>query len=128
MSSELTILAYSGLLAIVLILIQVLAAWGQVGLPMLASPRDNMPKLTGTAGRLDRAQKNMVVALALFAPAIFLLQAQGGFSDNSLLAAQIFLIARILHPVIYFLGIPWLRTLDWTAGFLATAWLYLMAL
>ncbi|MCC6306453.1 MAG: MAPEG family protein [Rhodobacteraceae bacterium] len=128
MSSELTILALYGLWVIVVILAQVLAAAGQVGLATLAGPRDDMPPLTGTAGRLERAQLNSVVALALFAPAVLLLSAKGGLSASSLLAAQVFLVARIAYVVVYVAGTPWLRSLLWIAGALATAWLYLLAL
>ena len=52
MSSELSILALYGLWIIVVILIQVLAAAGQVGLMELAKSRDTMPRLEGMAGRL----------------------------------------------------------------------------
>lgn len=128
MSSELSILALYGLLVIVVIVLQVLAAMGQVGLQALVGPHDNMPKYTGTAGRLDRAQLNSVVAMALFAPAILLLHAASGFTANTLLAAQVFLIARVLYVIVYAMGTPWLRTLIWACGFLATAYLYLMAL
>lgn len=128
MSSEPSILALYGLWVIVVILVQVLAAAGQVGLATLAGPRDDMPALTGIAGRLDRAQWNSVVALALFAPAVLLLQARAGFTSSTLLAAQIFLAARVLYVIVYAMGTPWLRTLLWTAGALATAWLYLAAL
>ncbi|MCL4188388.1 MAG: MAPEG family protein [Rhodobacteraceae bacterium] len=128
MSSELTILALYGLWVILVILAQVLAAAGQVGLPALAGPRDDMPPLTGTAGRLDRAQKNSVVALALFAPAVLLVEARGLSSASTLLAAQLFLAARVLYVVVYVIGTPWLRTLLWVAGALATAWLYLLAI
>jgi uncharacterized MAPEG superfamily protein len=128
MSSELTILALYGLWVILVILAQVLAAAGQVGLPALAGPRDDKPPLTGTAGRLDRAQKNSVVALALFAPAVLLVEARGLSSASTLLAAQLFLAARVLYVVVYVIGTPWLRTLLWVAGALATAWLYLLAI
>ena len=74
--------------------------------------------------------ENSVVALALFAPAVLLLQAQEAFTAATLLAAQIFLIARILFIPIYAFAvpIPFLRTIVWLAGFLATAYLYIAAL
>ena len=128
MSSELTILALYGLLVIVILLVQVLLAMGQFGLPYLATPRDEGRELTGTAARCKRSLDNSIVAMALFAPAILILQAQGGFTANTLLAAQAFLVARIAYPVIYMAGTPWLRTGVWMIGFLATAYLYLMAL
>ncbi len=128
MSSELSILALAGLWTMVTILIQVLAAFGRVGLVALANPRDDLGPLDGVAGRLDRAQLNSVIALALFAPAVLLLAVQGVSTSGTLLAAQLFLLARIVYVAIYAAGIPWLRTGVWMAGFLATAYLYVMAL
>ncbi|GHF38089.1 MAPEG family protein [Seohaeicola zhoushanensis] len=128
MSSELSILALYGLVVIVTILIQVLAAAGQVGLVPLAGNREGMDQLPGMAGRLDRAQHNSVIALALFAPAVLILQAKGGFSASTLLAAQVFLLARIAYVVVYAAGVPWVRTLVWVVAFLATLYLYIAAM
>ena len=128
MSSELSVLAYYGLWIVVVILIQVLAAAGQVGIGELVKPRETMPALKGAAGRLDRAQANSMVAMALFAPAVLLLNAKGVSTSGTLLAAQIFLIARIVYVVVYTTGTPWLRTAAWMTGFLATAYLYVLAL
>lgn len=128
MSNELSILALYGLLIVVIVLVQVTAAMGQVGLGMLATPRDDMPELTGVAGRLQRALRNSIVAMALFAPAILILNAQSGFTATTLLCAQVFLIARILYVLVYAAGTPWLRTGIWTVGFLASAYLLLLAL
>jgi uncharacterized MAPEG superfamily protein len=128
MSSELSILALYGLVVMVTILAQVLSASGQVGLSMLAKAREDMPPLVGIAGRLDRAQINSIVALALFAPAVLALHAQGGSTPGTFLAAQIFLFARVLYALFYAVGTPWLRTGAWIVAFLATGYLYVMAL
>ena len=128
MSTELNILGLYGLVVIVTILAQVLAAQAQVGLGMLVMPRDDGPKLTGIAGRLERAQLNSIVAMALFAPAILILEHKGITTSTTLLAAQAFLIARILYAPIYAMGLPWARTIVWLVGFLATAWLYWLGL
>ena len=125
MSTELQILGLYGLVVIITILAQVLTAQAQVGLGMLVKPRDDMPKLLGIAGRMERAQLNSIVAMALFAPAILILAQKGLATSTTLLAAQVFLIARILYVVVYAMGLPWARTLLWLAGFLATAYLYL---
>ena len=113
MSSELSILALYGLVVIVTILIQVLAAAGQVGLGALARPRDDMPMLVGVAGRMDRCQMNSIVAMALFAPAVLALHAQGAFTATTLLAAQAFLAARVAYVLVYAAGTAWVRTLVW---------------
>ena len=130
MSSELSILALYGLLVIITILLNVLTATGQVGLMTLGGARDNMAPLTGLAGRVARTLDNSVVAMALFAPAVLILAAKDGFTSGTLLAAQIFIIARVLFVPIYAFAIPvpFLRTIVWMAGFLATAFLFLAAL
>ena len=127
MSSELSILALSGLVVIATILLQVLLALPQVGLPYLSSPRDEAKSLTGAAGRSARCVENSVVALVLFATAVLALNAVSGFDATTLLAAQVFLLARIAYVPIYLAGIPYLRTGVWMAGFLATALLLLSA-
>lgn len=128
MSSELSVLALYGLLVMVQILIHVLSATPPLGIPYLVSPRDEARSLTGVPGRCKRAADNAVTALALFAPAILLLHAKGGFTTSTLLAAQVFLILRLIYAVLYPLGTPWLRTVVWVVAFLANAYLYLQAL
>lgn len=128
MSSELSILALYGLVVIVILLVQVLLALPQLGLPYLASARDDGRDVSGMAARAKRSLDNSIFAMALFAPAVLILAQKDAFTANSLLACQAFLIARILYAPIYWFGIPWLRTLAWTVGFAATALLYLMAL
>ncbi|QMU58283.1 MAG: MAPEG family protein [Boseongicola sp.] len=128
MSSELSILALYGLLTVVIIVVQVTLAIPKMGLPYLATPRDEPRELDGVAGRALRCLNNSVIAMALFAPAILILQAKGAFSDTTLLMAQIFLIARVLYVGIYLAGIPWLRTGVWGVGAIATAYLYILAI
>ena len=128
MGTELGILGLYGIVVMIVMVVQVLAASGQVGLPMLASPRDDMPKLESVAGRMDRALNNCIVAMVLFAPAILILNAKGISTSGTLLAAQAFLIARVVYVVIYAAGVAWLRTLVWAVGFLATLYLYIVGL
>ena len=128
MGSELSILALFGLLIVVTILLQVLLALPKVGLPYLATPRDEDRDLGVVCGRALRALNNSVTAMALFAPAILILALTDGFSGTTLLMAQVFLIARVAYLVVYLAGIPWLRTIVWLAGFIATAYLYVLAL
>ncbi len=126
-SSEITILGLYGLVTILTIVIQATVAGAQVGPLALFYPRDDL-QLTGMAARLDRAQLNAAIALALFAPAILILALKGLSTPTTLLAAQVFLIARILYVPAYAFGIPGARTLVWGIGFAATAYLYLAGL
>ena len=128
MASELGILGLYGLVVIITILLQTQAGMMQVGLPTLLKPRDDMPALTGVAGRLERAQMNSIVAMALFAPAVLILAHKGLSTPSTLLAAQVFLAARVLYVLLYTFGLPGVRTLVWVAGVLATVWLYVAGL
>lgn len=128
MSSELSVLALFGLVVMGTIFLQVLLAVPQVGLPYLSSARDADKPLNGVAGRCVRCVENSVVALALFATSVLLLHAVSGFSSATLLAAQIFLIARLAFVLVYLAGIPYLRTVVWLAGFFSTGFLFISAL
>ena len=128
MSSELSILALFGLIVMVTILLQILLALPQVGLPYLSSPRDDAKPLSGVAARCVRCTENSVVALALFGAAVLVLNATSGFTASTLLAAQIFLIARIAFVVLYLAGISYARTGVWMAGFLATGFMLITGL
>jgi len=128
MGSEIGILGLYGLVVIITIMVQAGAAQGQVGQRALLQSRDNMPRLTGVAGRLDRAQINSVTAMALFAPAVLMLAQNGLSTTSTLRAAQAFLIARILFVPLYAFGVAGVRSLVWVIGMLATVWIYVVAL
>lgn len=128
LSDELSILALYGLLVMATILAQVTGAAGQLGMGYLLSSRDEGRSVTGMTGRLERAMGNSVTALALFAAPVLILALRDSFTANSLLAAQVFLLARLVYLPAYGFGIVGARTAAWLAGFAATAILYLLAL
>ncbi len=128
MGSEIGILGLYGIVVIITILVQASVAQGQVGQLALLKPRDDMPRLTGVAGRMDRAQMNSVVATALFAPAVLMLTQNGLATTSTLRAAQAFLIARVLYVPLYAFGVIGVRSLAWAVGMLATIWIYIVAL
>ncbi len=116
-------LAFYGLIVILVILAQVLAAAQQVGLSTLAGNRENLV-LTGLAGRLERATNNSLLALALVAPAVLMTHLSESASSFSNQLMLFFLIARIAYVALYALGIVWLRTVAWLTAFTCTALLY----
>lgn len=128
MGSELDILAVYGLLVALTLILQVTGAFQQLGMGYLLSSRDEHRSVSGIAGRLNRALDNSIIAMVLFAPAIGILAAKDAFSANTLVAAQAFLIARIVYLPAYALRITGLRTLAWVIGFVATVALYLAAI
>ncbi len=128
MSNELNILALYGILILVLILVEVLFSVLQLGVPYMSSPRDDAREKAGIAGRANRAVINCGLGMALFAPAIFILEAKTAFSANTLLMAQTYLIARVIYAVVYLAGIPYLRTLAFVVSMFANLYLYYLAL
>ena len=126
--TELQILAAYGLLVLITILLQVLGSMSTLSMGYLMSSRDEPREVGRMTARIQRALDNSITAMALFAPAILLIHVQGKADASSLLAAQVFLVARIIYLPVYALGVPAIRTLAWLAGFAATAVLYLLAL
>ena len=126
--TETTVLALYGLLVLVTILLQVLGAMQSLSLGYLLSARDEPREAGRMARRIGRALDNSIVALALFAPAVLLVAVLERSSPATLLAAQVFLLSRLVYLVAYALGVPALRSLVWLAGYAATAVLYVAAL
>ena len=127
-SNELNILALYGLFTALTLVMQASGAMTQLGLGYLLSSRDEGRTVAGMAARLDRALANSVTTMALFAPAILVLHMKDAFSATTLLAAQAFLLARVVYLPSYMFGIVGVRTLTWTVGFGATVVLYFVAL
>lgn len=128
MGSELNILALYGLLTAITLVLQATGALNQLGMGYLLSSRDEGRTVEGMAARLDRALSNSIIAMVLFAPAVLVLHAKGASSASTLIAAQAFLVGRVVYLPAYWLGITGLRTLAWTVGFFATIALYVIAL
>lgn len=116
MKPELIWLAWAVVLTVVQMLIALGGATLQVGLPMLAGNRDNMPALTGWVGRATRAHRNMLENLVLFAALLFVAVVSGRTNDATLAGAQLFVWARLAYAVVYLAGVPWLRTAVWIAS------------
>ena len=86
--TETTILAAYGLLVMLTILLQVLGGAQQLSLGYLLSSRDEDRSMTGMTARLKRALDNSIVAMALFAPAVLILEMLDRTNATSLLAQQ----------------------------------------
>lgn len=128
MKPELMWLVWAVALTVVQMLIAVTGAFLQVGLPMLAGNRDNMPALTGWAGRADRAHHNMLENLVLFAALVLAASVAGKSNDTVVLGAQIFFWARVAYAGVYLIGIPWLRTGVWLVSMVGLVLIFLQVL
>jgi len=125
MKPELTLLAWSVILAIVHMLIAVQALVSTKGLMTAIGNRENLPELPGWAGRAVRANRNMAENLALFAAVVLIAAVIGKNNSMTLLGAQLFFWGRIAYAVCYLGGFKWLRTLSWVvsiAGIVLILW------
>jgi uncharacterized MAPEG superfamily protein len=113
MKPELVWLLWAVALTFAQMLIAVSGATLQVGLPKLAGNREGLPECAGWAGRAQRAHRNMLESLVLFAVLVLIAVVSSKTNSNTLLGAQVFVWARLVYAVVYMAGIPWLRTLVW---------------
>lgn len=114
MTPELSILAWTLVLAFIQILLFDIARTSQYGIKWNTGPRDEeMPPLKPEAGRLKRAQDNLFETLPLFIGFVLIAHAADIHSANTVLGAQLYFGARIAYVPLYAFGVRQLRTLVW---------------
>ena len=128
MKPELTLLVCAVALTVVQMLIAVVGAMLQVGLPALAGNREGMPEPAGWAGRAARAHRNMLESLVLFASLVLVVSVAGRSNGLTVLGAQLFIWARLVHAVVYLIGVPWLRTLVWAVSMIGLVLMFLQVI
>ncbi len=128
MKTELLMLAWSAVLCVVLAVPYTLGFIAQLGLPTVAGNRDNFPAGAGWVGRARRAHANMVENLVPFAALVLAVVIAGKTNGSTALAAELFLIARIVHAIVYIAGIAWVRTAAFAVNVVAIAMLLIALL
>lgn len=128
MTTEMAVLGWSALLAAVQLVLMAVPANLQLGPRYTGSARDEQRTLTGVAGRLERAFRNQLEGLVMYAPAVIVVtaaDASGPFTEGCAIA---YLAARIAYIPLYGFGVRWWRSAVWAIGFLATILMLLAAL
>jgi uncharacterized MAPEG superfamily protein len=125
MTTELTILAWTLVLAFVQILLFDVARTNQYGLNWNTGPRDEaMPPLSPMAERLRRAQDNLYETLPLFIAAILIAHVAGRDSRWTVIGAHIYFWGRVAYVPLYAFGVRQIRSVVWlisTAGLVIIA-------
>jgi uncharacterized MAPEG superfamily protein len=85
----------------------------------MANPSSNDAPLSQWAQRLQRAHLNAVENLVIFAALVLTLQIMQHSTNSTVIACAVYFWARLIHAIVYTLGIPVLRTLAFAIGFLA---------
>ena len=110
---ELSLLIWTAALTILQMLVSALGSITQIGLTTLAGNRDNLTETTGWASRAQRAHRNMLESIAVFAILVMSAHHLNISNDMTVLGAQLFFWGRVAFSVIYIAGIPWVRTAAW---------------
>lgn len=99
-------------------------AWTPTGLNLALGNRDRMPEPSALGARAERAARNTLENLVLFAVLALVAHAAGaGNSAQVLLGAQLFFWARLAYLAVYIAGIAYLRTGVWALGMVGLAWM-----
>ena len=114
MTTELTILAWTLVLALVQILLPSTLRTQETGAQYNLGARDGAaPPPRPVTARLQRAQANLFETLPLFVAAVLIAHVSGTHGALTLWGCWLYLLARIVYVPLYAAGIPVLRTLVW---------------
>ena len=118
--------------SVALAFVQVLVASGtataQVGGPTICGNREDMAPLTGLARRAKCAHANMMENLPLVIALVLVVHLSNRVNSVSLFGEQLFFWARLLHAIVYVIGIPWVRTLLWVISLIGMLLIFLQLL
>ena len=121
LSADLRWLVYSALLALALWLPYIMSAISVRGLPRVAGyPTGGYTDLPDWAQRNRAAHGNMVENLVPFAALVLTAHVMGAANETTALAAQVFFWARLVQAIVHIAAIPWVRTLAFFVGWLAS--------
>ena len=131
MTTELTVLAWGCVLALVHVFAAIRAKTRQYGSKWNISARDEeVPPLNPVAGRLARAQANFYESFPIMVAAILIVSVAHLENRWTALGALIWLGARLLYLPLYAMGVPVVRSLAWAAslaGIVMVLWPALVA-
>lgn len=117
MSVEIRMLGWSIVLGLVYVFVAAGLATAQRGLKWNASNRDgDAPPLTGFATRAQRANGNFLETFGFFVAATLAVVIMHKTSDQTAVAVQLYVWARLAYLPIYVIGIPYVRTAVWVVS------------
>ena len=116
MTPELTSLTWVAALTAIMWIPYILNAVTVRGI--VGYPEDPKP-LAPWAQRMKAAHYNSVENLVVFATLVLVAHAAGISNATTVLVCQVYFWARVVHLAAYTLGIPWVRTLAFAAGWIS---------
>ena len=85
----------------------------------MGNPTSDPAPRAAWADRMMRAHANAVENLVIFTALVFILAIANISTPTTIAACQLYFFARVAHYVVYTLGIPFMRTVAFIAGFVA---------
>jgi len=126
MTTDLQYLAYTALLTASLWIPYIAAQVMTNGLLAPQNYLDPKPRPVPLWGqRANRAHLNAVEAFAPFAALVLIAHVAGKADATTALCSVTFFWLRLAHAVVYWLGLPYIRTLVFTLGWVAIVVLFL---
>lgn len=116
MTPDLEYLVWTVALTIVQLLVAVIGVTTQFPMPVLVGNRETAIEGRGWAGRAQRAHRNMLESLVLFAALVLMAQVAGRANAMTAMGAALFFYGRLVYAAIYWAGIAWVRTVAWTVS------------
>jgi len=90
-------------------------------------PRAQAARLEGTGARAYAAHQNAMEALPIFTAAVVIAHLAGADPGLSSIAAGIFVVTRILHPIFYITNVAPARSAAFLVGLGCCIWLFALA-
>jgi uncharacterized MAPEG superfamily protein len=117
--AEVQLLALSGILVVVQIVIAAQTANAQYGLRWAASPRDEvLPEPRPIVGRSRRALANLLETYPVFVAAVLAVAVTRRFDLWSFVGAHLYVWSRVVYLGLYLTGVPLVRSLVWNLALL----------
>ena len=116
MTPDLKYLVWTVALTIVQLLVAVVGATMQFPMPVLVGNRETAIEGRGWVGRAQRAHRNILESLVLFATLVLVAQVAGRANAMTAMGAALFFYGRLIYAAIYWAGIAWVRTVAWAVS------------
>lgn len=129
MTLELRLLVYTTLLTWLMIIVaSALKArmWTWRGIWVGLGNRDDVPEPLPVAARADRAAKNMLENLVMFAALVLVAHLAEADHEKVVTGARVFFWARVVYFPLYLAGVRVVRTIAWLIS-LAGLWMIIAA-
>jgi len=77
---------------------------------------------------MKAAHYNAVENLVVFATLVLVLHAAGISNETTVFACEIYFWARLVHYIVYTVGVPWVRTLSFAVSWVCSVTLLTQAI